>query len=190
MSSDLKDKTVKALMWSFIEKFGQQVLYIITGMIVARIITPREYGQIGVLMIFISLSTILSDSGFSLTLTRKKDVEDKEYSTVFIFNLLISIGAYLILFFCAPLIAGYFEIPQLKIISRVLFLSVIFYSLSIVQNVMLTRKLDFKLLGKINLISLFLSSILSVTLAVCGFVLWALVAQYLGLAIFRSDDVV
>lgn len=185
MSSELKQKTISALFWNFIEKFGQQLLYLLTGMIVARIVTSEEYGQVGILAIFIALSTILSESGFSASLIRKKELGDADCSTVFLFNLGVSIFLYLLLFFGAPFIADFYNQPELTRIARVLFVSILFYAGGLIQQVQMTRKLEFKLLSKINLSALLIASVVSVVLAVTGFGVWALVFQTVGLAFLR-----
>lgn len=186
MSNDLKHKTITALFWSFVEKFGQQIMYLLTGMIVARIVSPSEYGLVGVLAVFTAFSTILTESGFTAALIRKQHVEEDDFSTVFVFNTVVSVALYLILFFCAPLIARFFDAPRLTVIARVLFLAVVFYSFGIIQHIQLTRRLAFKTLGKINLMALFLSSLGSVFLATSGYGVWALVMQTVGLAFFRT----
>lgn len=186
MSSDLKHKTVMALFWNFVEKFGQQLIYLLTGLVVSRIVTPAEYGLVGVLTIFIAFSTILAESGFSSSLIRKQDAREIDYSTIFLFNMGVSLFLYLLLFFTAPAIAAFYETPQITPVARILFLAVIFNSSAIVQQVQMTKKLEFKLLGKINLIALFFSSLISVVLATSGYGVWALVAQTVGLAFLRT----
>lgn len=185
MSSELKKQTIKALFWNFIEKFGQQLLYMITGIIVARIVTPAEYGMVGVLSIFVAFSTILSESGFMAALIRKKEPEQIDFSTIFLFNAGVSIMLYLLLFVGAPAIAQFYDNPQLVLISRVLFSAVIFYAFSLIQQVQLTKRLEFKRLSKINLSALFVASLISVVMAIYGMGVWALVAQTVGLGFFR-----
>ena len=109
MSDTLKKRTLNALVWSFIDKCGQQLLYIISGIILANLHTPEDYGKIGVLTLFITLSGILVDSGFGSALIRKKKATETDYSTIFFFNLAISVFFYLILFFAAPLIADFLK---------------------------------------------------------------------------------
>ena len=148
--------------------------------------TPSEYGLIGILAIFVAFSTILTESGFTAALIRKPEVTERDLSTVFVFNTCVSVSLYLILFFTAPLIARFYDTPALTSVARVLFLAVVFYSFGIIQHIQLTRQLAFRMLGKINLMALFLSSTASVFLATSGFGVWALVMQTVGLAFFRT----
>ena len=109
---NLKGKTQKALAWSFADKFGQQLLYFISGVILARILNAEDYGKTGVLAIFIALAGILIDSGFASALIRKKNATQADYSTIFYFNLGFSLVLYAILFFSAPYIAIFFDMPH------------------------------------------------------------------------------
>jgi len=108
INNDIKTKTVNGLLWSFIENFSKQGITFIVGIILARLLTPEEFGLIGMITIFIAISTSVINSGFSQALIRKKDCTDTDYSTVFYFNLLVGVVLFAILFFAAPLIAGFF----------------------------------------------------------------------------------
>ncbi|MBR5241020.1 MAG: oligosaccharide flippase family protein [Muribaculaceae bacterium] len=162
---DLKQRTEKALIWSFVDKFGQQIIYFVSGIILANLLMPGDYGKIGVLTIFIVLSNILIDSGFSSALIRKKGATDSDYSTIFYFNLIISLVFYLILYFSAVFIASYFEIPDLVSISRVLFLSIIFNSLGLIQQTRMFKEIRFTEYARINIVALTLSSASAIWLA-------------------------
>ena len=133
MGDELKTKMLKALTWVSIDKFGQQFAQLFIGIILARLLTPHDYGLIGVLMIFISLSSVMIDGGFGQALIRKQDATPTDFSTIFYLNLSISVLLYIILFFSAPLIASFFSQPQLVNISRVLFLNILFYAIYFVQ---------------------------------------------------------
>ena len=99
MSDNLKSKTEKALIWSFFDKFGQQILYFVSGVILANILMPSDYGKIGLLALFTALSNILIDSGFGSALIRKREATETDYATVFYFNIVLSVFFYAILFF-------------------------------------------------------------------------------------------
>ena len=183
---DLKQRTEKALIWSFVDKFGQQIIYFVSGIILANLLMPGDYGKIGVLTIFIVLSNILIDSGFSSALIRKKGATDSDYSTIFYFNLIISLFFYLILYFSATFISSYFEIPDLVNISRVLFLSIIFNSLGLIQQTRMFKEIRFTEYARINIAALTISSAFAIWLAANGGGVWALVVQTLGLSVLKT----
>ena len=183
---DLKQRTEKALIWSFVDKFGQQIIYFVSGIILANLLMPGDYGKIGVLTIFIVLSNILIDSGFSSALIRKKGATDSDYSTIFYFNLIISLFFYLILYFSATFISSYFEIPDLVSISRVLFLSIIFNSLGLIQQTRMFKEIRFTEYARINIAALTISSAFAIWLAANGGGVWALVVQTLGLSVLKT----
>jgi O-antigen/teichoic acid export membrane protein len=173
----LKDKTIKGLTWSFIDSFINQGFQFIVGIILARILTPKEFGLIGMLTIFIAISQSFIDSGFTQALIRKLNVTQADYSTVFYFNLVVSIICFFILYGSSGFISLFFNEPQLAILLQVLGLSLIINALSIIQKAILTKKLDFKLQTKISLISSFGSGFLAITLAYTGFGVWSLVIK-------------
>ena len=177
MSDNLKSKTEKALIWSFFDKFGQQILYFVSGVILANILMPSDYGKIGLLALFTALSNILIDSGFGSALIRKRGATETDYATVFYFNIVLSVFFYAILFFCAPLIASFFGIPQLTEISRVLFLAIIFQAFGLIQQTRMFKEIKFTYLARINIISLGVSSAIAIWIAVEGAGVWALVVQ-------------
>ena len=182
----LKNKTVKALAWNFVDKFGQQIVYTVTGIVLARILSQSDYGLTGMLAIFIALSNVLLDSGFGGALIKKQDTTQADYNAVFYFNVFVSLVLYVLLFFGAPLIARYFEEPQLVLLSRVLFLSILFNAFNLIQTIILTKTLRFNQLAKLNFMALVLSSLVAVALAIQGYGVWALVAQTVMLAVFKS----
>ncbi|MDD4636212.1 MAG: lipopolysaccharide biosynthesis protein [Bacteroidales bacterium] len=186
MAETLKEKTTKGVIWSFIDKFGQQILYLLFGVVLARIVSPSDYGLIGVLSVFIAISNTLIDSGFNRGLLNKKSVSQDDYNSVFYFNLIISIVLYVLFFFCAPWIAAYFHAPQLITLSRVVFLAIPFNAISSIQNVIQWKALNLKIQATSSLIALILSSVVAVVLALMGFGVWALVAQSVLLAFGKS----
>ncbi len=186
MAEDLKDKTTKGLVWSFIDKFGQQIIYLVSGIVLARILLPDDYGSIGVLTVFVALSNILIDGGFIRGLLNKKKVTQDDYNTVFYFNLIISVILYIILFVCAPFIACFFDLSELKDLSRIVFLSIPFGAFSAVQNAILWREMNFKDQTKANITALTLASAIALIMAYCGWGIWALVSQGVLLSLIRS----
>lgn len=177
MSESLKHKTGLALFWSFIDKGGQQLIQLIFWFVLMKMLTPDEFGQFGVLAVFTVVATILQESGFFSALVRKKDVDEKDYSSVFYFNITVSFVLYLTLFFTAPLIVEYFKYPQLTGLSRFLFLAFVLNAFGVIQNVHLTRRLDFKTNAKISFTASLLSGIVAVIVAFNGYGIWSLAIQ-------------
>lgn len=178
MSVDsLKKRTSKALVWNAIDKAGFQVVALAVGIITARLLSPRDFGLMGALAIFVAISNILVESGFTSALVRRPNNSDKEYGAIFYFHLLLSILIYILLYISAPLIASFFNMPELESLSRFLFLAIIINSLGIVQNIVLTKSLSFKLMSAINLTSALVAGVVAVILVLFGFDYWALAWQ-------------
>lgn len=173
----LKQKTTRGMAWNLTEKVLSYVIQFSCTIFIARILSPADYGLVGMLAIFISLSNVLVDSGFARALIQKKNRDQTDYSTVFFFNLAISILIYFILFFSAPLIAEFYAAPQLVAITRILSLSFVFNSLNIVQMTQLSIEMDFKTRALINTFSTMSSFILALGMAYFGCGVWTLVAQ-------------
>lgn len=182
----LKDKTVKGTFWSAADAFIGQGVTFIVGIILARILSPEEYGLIGIVTIFTTVMLGVVDSGFSNALIRKVKVTEDDYSTLFYFNLLVSILMFALLFVVAPWIAQFFERPQLISLTRVMGLLLIFQALSIVQYTILSRNVDFKTKTKASVISAIISGIVGIAMAYTGFGVWALVAQQLARQLLYS----
>jgi len=175
--TSLKQKTVSGMTWSFIDSISGQGIQFIVGIILARMLTPREFGLIGMITIFIAISESFINSGFSSALIRKKDCTNIDFSTVFYFNLVTGILFFLILFFTAPFIANFFDEPQLKPIVQVLGIVLIIDSLTLIQRTILTKRIDFKLQTRISIIASLGSGVIAIIMAYSGFGVWSLVAQ-------------
>jgi teichuronic acid exporter len=177
--SSLKQKTISGLLWSFIDNFSKLGLTFVIGIILARLLDPREFGLIGMITIFIALSQSLVDSGFTQALIRKKDCTQADYSTVFYFNLFIGIILYTVLFFSADAISRFFDEPQLLLIVQVVGLSIIVNAFTIVQRARLTKAINFKLQTKISIIASLSSGIIGIMMAYSGYGVWSLVFKTL-----------
>lgn len=177
MSESLKAKTAKGIVWSSIERFSVQFIQLIIQILIARILTPDDFGIIGMLAIFLGVSQSFIDSGFSNALIRKVDRTEVDNSTVFYFNIIVGIVFYAILYFTAPLIAKFYNTPILTPITRVISIGVLFNSLSIVQRAILTSKVDFKTQAKASLIAVIISGTVGLYMAHTGYGVWALVWQ-------------
>lgn len=172
----LKQKTIKGFFWSFIDNFAKLGVQFVVGIILARLLAPREFGLVGMLAIFIAVSQSLVDSGFSVALIRKKSCSDADLSTVFYFNLLLSILIYAALFLCAELIANFFDEPQLVPLVKILGLGIILNAFGIIQQTILTREINFKVQTYVTLISSITSGVVAIVMAMSGFGVWSLVA--------------
>ena len=144
MSSDLKKKTVRGVLWSLTGQFSVQGIQFLVSVVLARLLSPDDYGLIGMLAIFLAISQVFIDGGFSSALIQRKDCDDTTYSTVFYINVGISLVCYGILFAAAPFIADFYGQPLLKDIARVSSLSLIIGALSATNTVQLTKRIDFK----------------------------------------------
>ena len=176
----LKDKTVKGTFWSAADAFLGQGVTFIVGIVLARLLSPAEYGLIGIVLIFTTILSGVVDSGFSTALIRKKDTTKDDYNTMFITNMVMSILLFILLFFCAPLISLFFAREELTDLVRVMGLILIFQALSIIQVTVLTKRIDFKTKTKASLISAIISGAIGIGMAFTGFGVWALVGQQLS----------
>ena len=176
----LKDKTVRGIGWSAADAFLGQGVTFIVGLVLARLLSPEEYGLIGIVTIFTTILLGVVDSGFSSSLIRKQEVKEEDYNTLFFFNLAVSIVMFALLFMVAPWIARFFERPQLVNLVRVMGLLLILQAISIVQNTILSRRIDFKTKTKASVISAVSSGVLGISMAFLGFGVWSLVAQQLS----------
>jgi O-antigen/teichoic acid export membrane protein len=175
--SSLKKNTIVSMIWNAVDKVGFQVVALMVGIITARLLSERDFGLIGALSVFTLIANILVESGFSSALIRRKENTDEEYSAVFVFNLGLSVLIYALLFFSAPLLASFYEMPELTDLARLLFLAIVLNSLGIVQIAIYTRNLEFSKLTKINLAAGVVAGVVTVWLSVKGYGYWALAWQ-------------
>ena len=176
----LKDKTVKGVGWSAIDNVSQHAVSFLVSIILARLLSPDDYGLIGLIIIFTDICTSLINGGFANALIRKKDVTADDYSTVFIVNLGMSLLLYGIIYICSPLIAAFFARNELVALTRVTSLGMIIGAFAIVQQTRLTKKIDFKTQTKITLIAAVTSGVVGIVMALMGLGVWSLVAQGLS----------
>lgn len=182
----LKKKTILGLFWSFSDLIANQGIRFIIQIILARLLLPNDFGIIGMISVFIAISQSIIDSGFSNALIREKKSTQEDYSTVFYFNLFISIILYVVLFFSANAISKFFNEPRLVSILRILALVLIINSFGLIQRTILIKKIDFKIQTKISIISSIISGIIAILLAYLGFGIWSLVFQTLIMQFLQS----
>lgn len=171
--------------WNGIEKFASQCISFVINIVLARLLMPADFGLVGTLAIFFAFTELLVGSGFSMALIQKKNRTELDYSTVFYFNCMMGLVLYSLLFFSAPLIAQFFDVRQLTVLTRVLSLNIIINSFSIVLQTRLTILLDFKTQALISLFSVIISGPLGIFMAYHGFGVWALVFQMLFSSLVR-----
>lgn len=176
-SQNLKEKTAQGLFWAFLSSGGIQLLNLVIGIFLARLLSPGEYGIVGMLAIFTLLANNLQESGFGVALVNIKDITHNDYNAVFWFNVGMSVLLYLILFLSAPLIAAFFHQPCLVPLSRFVFVAFVIASLGISPNSMLVRSLKMKEKAITSLSALVVSGTVAVIMAMKGFSYWSLATQ-------------
>ena len=175
MINNSKMQIVSGFQWSFLDTLFNSGTSFFVGVILARILSPREFGIIGLITIIVSISNSLIDSGFSQALIRKKSVSEHEYTSVFFFNLFVSFFLYLLLYAFTPNIAHFFHQPVLKKVIPVLCSVILVNALGIIQRTILIRNIDFRTQTIISIISVSISSCTSIVLAILGYGVWSLV---------------
>jgi len=170
-------KAVDGLTWSFLDNLGTRLLQFVFGILIARLLSPREYGLIGMVTIFIAIAQVFVDSGFSQALLRMKDCRQQDYATVFYFNLLIGVAVYLLVFASSGYIGIFFGEPELVLLLRVICVVLIVNSLTLVQRVTLSRLFDFKTQAKSSFFASIVSYAVAITLAYNGFGVWSLAVK-------------
>lgn len=173
----IKEQTVSGLKWNAIGHFASQGVHFVLGLLIARILLPADYGVVGMLAIFLSISQVFVDSGFSNALIRKIDRTDIDCSTAFYFNIVVGLVCYGLLFIAAPFISAFYQMPILTDILRVLALTIVINSLGIVPQALRTIAVDFKTLAYASVLSAIGSGIIGLYLAYTGYGVWALVWQ-------------
>lgn len=176
----LASQSIKGAFWSAVERFSLQGIQFVIGIILARLLSPSDFGLIGMLAIFLSISQIFIDCGFSNALIRLKNVSDEDYGTAFLVTFLISGVCFVVLFLLAPFVSRFYQIPELEPVMRVVSVSIIINALFTVHKVRLTREIDFKTQSKVSLIAALVSGALGIFLAFSGFGVWSLVWQNLA----------
>lgn len=177
MTNSLESKTTQAFSWSMLESIIGFGFTFITGIIIARIVGPSEYGIIGIVTVIFSYSSLLIDSGFSSALVRDKDAAENDFNSIFIFNVFVSAALYIFLFVSAPSIASYFGQHQLTWIIRILGVTILIDSTTVVQKAILVKRIDFRTQYLATTISAVMSGCLGILLAFLGYGIWALVVQ-------------
>lgn len=177
---NLFQKTINSVKWSLLEKVVSLGFEFAVGIVLARLLIPSDFGTVAIITAIIAFFLIFVNSGFSQSLIRDLNVNHRDYCTIYFFNLIFGITLYVLVFFVSTYVADFYENDDLELYLKVLGLSILISTFTIVQRVILTREMNFKLLSKISIVSSFLSGILSLILAFSGFGIWSLIVK--GLA--------
>ena len=179
MEGTIGSKTVKGMFWKLLERFGVSGVQFVLQIILARLLDPNHYGVLSIMIIFTTLANVFIQNGFNTALIQNKDVSEEDYSSVFWVSLAISFVLYIGLFFLAPAIAAFYDMPDLIVPFRVLSLMLIPGAFNSVQLAKLSREMDFKKIFYSNVVAIFVSGVTGVMIAFFDGGLWALVAQNL-----------
>ena len=183
----LKLRTARTLKWNTVDRVLSQVLYAVVGVVLANILSKEDFGLVGALLVFQAFGILFVDSGFGSALLQRKDPTERDYSTVFWFNLAVASAVYVVLFFCAPLIADIFQGDKRLIpLSKVMFISFVLNGLCLVQTVRLMKQMNVKMIAVANTVGLVVSGAVGIVLALRGAGAWALVWQTVSLAAVKS----
>lgn len=186
MQENLKAKTVSGMIWSALQRFGTMGISFVSNIVLARLLTPDDYGCIGMLAIFITVSNTFVDGGFGSALIQKKEPTQKDYSTIFWWNLFLSVILYGVLFISAPAVSRFYNIPLLESVLQVQGIVLIINALNIVQTNQLRKSINFKRLATIHIVSHIVAAVLAIVLAYMGWGVWALVAQQIAASSITS----
>jgi O-antigen/teichoic acid export membrane protein len=172
-----KSKILSSLFWKLMERGGTQGIQFIVQIVLARLLIPEDYGIIALVTIFIIIANVFVQSGFNTALIQKKDANEADFSSVFYLSLFVASLLYVILFFAAPIIAAFYDKPQLILVLRVLSVTLFFGAFNSIQNAVIARKMQFKKLFFSSLGAIVVSGTVGIVMAYAGFGVWALVAQ-------------
>lgn len=182
----LTAKTTRGVVWNSVDRIANYGIGFIIGIVLARLLSPEEYGLIGIIGIFTAIFNVILDSGLSTALIRKDGVTDTDYCTVFYTNIVLSLILTAVLYLGAPAISSFFNRPELTPYTRAMSLILIINALSLTQQARLTKRIDFKTQTKISLIAHTLSGVIGILMAIFGYGVWALVFQQLSSRVFTT----
>lgn len=186
MTADLKEKALTGVSWSFIDNICRNGINFLIGIVLARLLSPVEFGIIGIVMIFVLISNVIVDSGFSQALIRKRNCSLEDYSTVFFYNLCVSIVFYFVLFFASGMISALFDEPILKNVLKLVGLVLIINSFHTIQKTIIFKNINFRFETKINAVSFLFAGLIGIVLAYFGYGVWSLVVKMLALSFFTT----
>ena len=180
--NNLKNKAISGIIWSGLQKYSTIFIQFISGIILARLLTPYDYGCIGMLLIFMVLAEAFIDGGFGAALIQKKSPTQEDYSTIFFWNIGVAAIMYIILYACAPAISRFYGIPVLCPVLRVQGIVLFIYAFNIVQRNLLRKQLKFRILSIVSITTSVIALSVTVFLAYSGYGVWSLVVQNILIA--------
>ena len=180
MPEPLKQKVISGILWRGLERVGTQIVSFVVTIVLARLLEPKDFGTITLITVFIALSQVFVQAGFGAALIQKKEVTEADYNSVFYLSLSVAFFLYLVLFVSAPWVAVFYKEPVLVNVLRVVSLTLIVGALNAVQTAVLNREMKFKLSFNVSLITVVVSGLIGISMAYCGYGVWALVASSLG----------
>jgi teichuronic acid exporter len=186
LSKSLKEKTITGMMWSSVHRFGSMSISFIANIVLARLLTPEDFGIIGMIMVFIAISGTLVDGGFASALIQKKKPTKEDYSTIFYWNLILSLVLFILIYIASPAIERFYEMSTLSSLLRVLGIVLILNAFNIIQTNQLIKNLNFKRLANINIVATLLSAVIGIVMAYMGYGVWSLVAKLISVSLFQS----
>lgn len=184
--TSLKQKTFNGMIWSTIQRFGTMAITFASNIVLARLLSPDDYGCIAMLMIFISLANTFIDGGFGSALIQKKTPSNTDYSTIFYWNIALSLLLYGVLFLSAPLIARFYRIELLTSVLRVQGIVLLFNAFSIIQQNQMKKQLRFKELCIVYISSAIIALALAIVAAYNGWGVWSLVVQQIAISVLNA----
>lgn len=179
-------KSIIGTAWSMVERMAKMGIQLVCTFVIAQFVAPSEFGLVSMMSIFLAFSTILIDSGFSQALIHEQQVTREDESSIFWFNILLGVVLYGLFWITAPLIADFYNEPQLTVLIRVAFLALIFQSLIVVQQGLLFKSVDFKVVSKISFWAVLLSGIAGIIVSYIRRDVWGLIVQNLSFAVLQT----
>lgn len=176
----------KSIIWSAVERFSVQGIQFILTLVIARFVEPSDYGLIAMLSIFLAIAQAFIDSGFGAALIQKTDRTEVDFSTVFYFNIIISVLLYIILFYASPYIARFYHEPQLSLITKIIGINLILISFALIPTTKFNIQLDFKSVSKASFISTSVSGLVGIIMAIAGYGVYALITQSILCALLNA----
>ena len=175
MAKNLKNKVLTGIAWQYFQRVGYQIIHFVVSLILARLLMPEDFGIVALLGVFVSVSNIFIDSGFSNALIQRKVIDEIDCSSVFYLNVMVSILIYSIVFLCSPFVAQFYQMPQLTPLLRILSIQIIIMSFNCVQQALLVRQMKFRYNFYIGIFSVTISSLVGIVMAYSGWGVWSIV---------------
>ncbi|UOK43752.1 MULTISPECIES: lipopolysaccharide biosynthesis protein [Flavobacterium] len=175
----LKKQALYGFIWTYTEQFSGQIINFLVNIILTRTLFPEDFGALGMLFVFTSIANVIVDGGMTVSVIRKKDADQRDFSTVFWINILVSLFLYCVLYLAAPFVAEFYHKPELRSILRVYSLTILIQSFAVVQSAVLLKNLNFKRQALMKIPSLVISSTVGIVMAFKGYGVWSLVFMYL-----------